>query len=198
MTESNPRAPEVQTICLRPLDVAAVLYKYRPKRPGEVIDEDAWPPGYGCLPDPPAAARGNGSAAAAYFSSDDFKAKPEPNGDDRVDGGDAADALAAAVASFGPLTTDRAERLWIWLKNNPSEVTGRVLDKTEMDRSIERAIEFERATHPGKEESKGFDESSYGQANGGGASRQYSELNQILGNIVPIERQEAGGASGTE
>jgi hypothetical protein len=67
MTESNPRAPEVQTICLRPLDVAAVLYKYRPKRPGEVIDEDAWPPGYGCLPDPPAAARGNGSAAPHTF-----------------------------------------------------------------------------------------------------------------------------------
>ena len=52
MPESNHRAPEVQSIILRPLDVAGVLYKYRPKRPGEVIDEDDIGPGYGRLPDP--------------------------------------------------------------------------------------------------------------------------------------------------
>jgi hypothetical protein len=123
MTEISERPPEVQAIKLYPLDVAAVLYKYRPKRPGEVADEDFWPPGYGRLPDP---------------------APPS-----LID-----DALRAAVASFG-VTGAKAERqLRIWLQNNLT-ADGRFIDKAEMDRRKAKAIEVERAAHPGKT-GKGF------------------------------------------
>jgi len=54
MSEISERPPEIQSVILRPLDVEGVIYKYRPKRPSEVIDKDdrLWPPGYGALPDP--------------------------------------------------------------------------------------------------------------------------------------------------
>ena len=77
------------------------------------------------------------------------------------------DALRAAVASFG-VTGDKAERLRIWLQNNLTP-EGWFIDKAEMDRRAERAIEAERAAHPGKT-GKDFDESSYALANGGEAA----------------------------
>jgi hypothetical protein len=49
------------------------------------------------------------------------------------------DALRAAVASFG-VTGDKAERLRIWLQNNLTP-EGRFIDKAEMDRRAERAID---------------------------------------------------------
>jgi hypothetical protein len=58
-----------------------------------------------------------------------------------------------------------------------------------MDRRAERAIEAERAAHPGK--TGKIDESSYALANGE-AARQWGDLNELLMlNVVPFAAQEA-------
>jgi hypothetical protein len=115
-------------------------------------------------------AKSNGEAKAAKLSTGNSKA-----------------ALEAAVASFG-VAGDKAERLRIWLQNNLTP-EGRFIDKAEMDRRAAKAIEVERASHPGKT-GESFDEGSYFQANGGEATRQRGDLDCLLGNIVPFERQE--------
>jgi hypothetical protein len=52
MTEITARPPEVHSLIVRPLTTEDVLYRYRHPRPGEVIDKDAWQPGYARLPEP--------------------------------------------------------------------------------------------------------------------------------------------------
>jgi hypothetical protein len=98
------------------------------------------------------------------------------------------DALRAAVASFG-VTGEKAERLRIWLQNNLT--AGRFIDKAEMERRKAKAIEAERAAHPDKD-GKGWDGSSYKEANGDEAFRQWSDLEDILEtNVISFDRQEA-------
>jgi hypothetical protein len=109
---------------------------------------------------------------------------PEPNG--HAAAYDPRAALAAAVDSFG-VTGDKAERLRILLQNHPT-ADGRFIDKGEMKRRADAGLEFERATHPGKDK-KSCDESSYAQANGAEASIFRTQLEEILGLDLPIERE---------
>jgi hypothetical protein len=51
-TKGEPVGIEVQKVNGYPETPAQVIYRYRHKRPGEVVDPDFWPPGYAALPDP--------------------------------------------------------------------------------------------------------------------------------------------------
>jgi len=166
MSEFNPRPPETQAA----FDAPPIIFGTMTA----IIDGPDGGPWEAMHPDP--AAAGNG-------------ADPDQNGHD-LDGC-ATGALAAAVASFG-VTGDKAERLRLWLKNNLTP-EGRFLDKAEMDRRYEAACAVEQATHPGKTSGKDCDVDTYGQANGPGALRQHSDLKDVLGDVVPIERGRLSG-----